>query len=364
MMVRTGIDTQFAPRGSTHRRSEGVRLATDVPWALALAFVAFVTLSVRVVLPPSEFADFETYVEIASDLAGSSLTSIWPLEPLSRGLLLWSTDITGRAEAATIVVHWLNSLIFLSGIALLSTQRKQDWPGMLLVWGLYGALLGFVTLRATPAYLLVAYAALRHWDRPLKGGLVILLASGFHASALLMLPPLMLNAWLSHGRNQAIARRASPGRVMWVLFCICCYSAVTGGIGNAGMIADVLLSNEITSKYAVYADFVAIADNHQSLSHRVYFIALAVMVCIAAISREDAVKRIWPYVAVAFLLTALASASPVVAFRLSLFWTIPLLMSFPWSRWTRSELRLPLFTAIAVGLFIFGVRGALAPVTG
>jgi hypothetical protein len=179
-----------------------------------------------------------------------------------------------------------------------------------------------------------------------------------------MLPPLMFNAVLSHKRNQAIARRVSPGRVIWVLFCIGCYFSATGGIGSAGMIADVLLSNEITSKYAVYADFVAIADNHQSLSHRVYFIALALMVCIAAISREDAVNRIWKYVAVAFFLTALASASPVVAFRLSLFWTIPLLMSFPWSRWIRSELWLPLCIAVAAGLFIFGLRGALAPAIG
>jgi hypothetical protein len=331
---------------------------------LALAFIAFATLSVRVILSPADFADFETYVEIASNLAGSSLGSLWPMEPFSRGLLLWSTDLTGRAETAAIVMHWLNTLIFLSGIALLSTQRKQEWPGMLMVWSLYGALLGFVTLRATPSYLLVAYAALRLWDRPLKGGLVIMLAAGFHGSALLMLPPLMLNALLRQRTNQAIARRAAPDRVIWILVCIGCYSSISGAISNSGLITDLLLSNEITSKYAVYADFVATADNHQSLSHRLYFIALTSLVYIASISRVDAVNRIWPYVAVAYLLTAIASASPVVAFRLSLFWTIPLLMSFPWSRWIKSELRLLVFFAAVAVLFLIGIRGVLAPATG
>lgn len=364
MMVRTVINAQITPRGSIRRRTAVVRLATGVPWALALALVAFVTLSVRIVLSPADFADFDTYVEIASDLAGSSLASLWSLEPFSRGLLLWGTDLIGSAEKAVIVVSWLNTLIFLSGIALLSMQTKQEWPGMLMVFGLYGALLGFVTLRATPSYLLVAYAVLCLWDRPLKGFLVIMLAAGFHVSALLMFPPFMLNALLRPRNNQAIARRAAPGRFIWILFCIGCYFTILGGISEFGLLRDLLLSNQITSKFAVYADVLEIADNHQGLSHRLYFIALTLLVYIASISRVDSVNRIWPYVAVAYLLTAIASASPVVAFRLSLFWTIPLLMSFPWSRWIRSELRLLVFSAAVAVLFLIGIRGVLAPATG
>lgn len=338
----------------------GFILKAGVAWWLTMLLISFVTLTLRIALPAESFADFLTYVEVAQDIAGSTFQSLWPLEPLSRGTLLFAERTLGSAETAALVAHWINSGVFLVGLALVTARYKNDWHGLLVVWGLYGALLGFVTLRATPAYFLVAYAVTRLINKPTQGALVITVAAGFHASALLMFIPWLFSTLTTKTTILARADGDTLGRVCFVLAGIACYLMVSGGIQSAELLVTLLSSNDATAKFSTYAEFAAAGENLQSLGHRAYFVLLTAIALVGALSKHAETRRIWPFVASAYVMTALAAASPVVSFRLSLFWTIPLLLSFPWSHWMVSSIRSAGVTVASLSLYIAGLLGVLA----
>ena len=324
---------------------------------LVMLLCVVTTLLVRLWTTPGQFADNEVYVDIAGDLRTAQFADLFPLEPLSRGwLALLSASITNPV-AAIDLASWINSGIFVLLLGFLALNRSVNWRGLVLVWGLYGALLAFVTLRATPAYLLVVWAVLTMQQAPRRAIALTVLASGFHISAVMVLPPMLLQLMLNRLPPAAYERWSM--RIGGALIAAGCATYVALNLSGevaANLMTSVFGIHEDFAKFFVYAEAIG---SEQSLFHRAYFAGLVLLLLVAlGLGGRDS-RRSLPYACLSLVIMAMTSPSPVVAFRQSLFWAAPLLLTMPWKTIVPGPLSPFLFPLVAVALQAIGLMGTL-----
>ena len=308
-----------------------------------------------------DFADHYSYLDYTDRVAYFDDSSSLALEPLSKGLLLALKLLTGSTEAGVNLSHYVIGLVFYIGLLAMFGRREANWRGMLLTFAIYGPQLGFVTLRATPAYMLTGMATMMMLRRQRNGPWVAASALLFHVSAVLAYPPLTVLAvgqrtrwfdWLQRPRNIGIAAVA-----LLILF------ATVGGV----LVEYANALFQAVPYLAKYLFFLRESDTgvdltQFALAHFVFLAALTGFTGLVVIVDDPRVRRarlfvITSYAVYLFIFFIL---SPIAAFRQTPFWMLPALAIFPWERVGWRGLPGLLFTAGALGIFVFQFTRVLA----
>jgi hypothetical protein len=224
-----------------------------------------------------------------------------------------------------------------------------------LLGALYSPLLAFVTLRATPAYLLVAAACFIRRSHPGRALGVAALAVGFHISAALALIPLLLTTYSNPGR--AFSGRGTRRLDVWIVSAGVLLYTVWGGLSDFLPGISAFLEGQSTlAKFAIYA---AGAGEMQSIMHRVYFAVALGAVIMLLISTRNFATRDVRYMTLSFLMYSALTVSPVVAFRQSIFWMMPLVLILPLERYIHSAAVSFAFCALCAVLYAVDFPGVL-----
>jgi len=315
-------------RNVIHVRGRGVALSTVV----AVAFLCALTVGLLVVVPGSAFADFFSYEAIVEELRIGRLSDILTFEPFSRLILYVCGALNNNPSNAAAIDYYINGFIFLCTFVPLTLRYARTWRNVLLLGAVYSPLLAFVAYRATPAYLLAALAYFIRKTHPGRSLGICLLAVGFHVSAALALLPLLLTT--GSGLSKVFSGSRSRWMDAWIVFTgVVLYLVLGGMVDVLPQVSGFLLGNSELAKFATYA---VGAGEVQSIMHRVYFVMVLCTVIFLLATRRDTDTADVRYVTFSFAIYCVMSISPVVAFRQSLFWMIPLALILPLERYVNT----------------------------
>jgi hypothetical protein len=293
----------------------------DLDRGLAAACAAFLILAV--LFGPSAFLDFDVYMQYAESLRQTDFADLVAPEFFSRALLKLLPIASGSPETGVALMAWGIFVSTFTGIALLSRSYSPCPANVATLLALFGPLLVFNTLRASPAYLLVAFVILRgpRWDWASACGL--LLALGFHVSALLPTAALALFALL----RWTLGDR--PGRNAWA-FGVLVALAIAGQLALRSRLGEVLQMFSEGSDLARLPALTAYLDEalfSRSVLHDIWYLAVAAVgvVLFYADRGLPEFKRRQLFVAF-FVVFAVLEASPNAAERFSSFFLIPLIL--------------------------------------
>lgn len=316
-------------------------------WYFLMWVIMLSVLAAHLLADIRRSPDFSPYVGITENLMSSNFSDLVPFETFSRGMLMISVRVFDDASKAVIFVHWINSLIFFGGFVLVTQLNKDNWQGALLAFATYGVLLCFVTLRATPAYLIAIYAVLNQRLKLSSCMILLILAACFHITALLVVPALLAN-YLSLRLSFK-----THFKIYWCIYIIgiVSYVAIMLGLNFGAALGGFLGEYDDLVKFVTYAEEPQVA----SVAHRIYFLLMAILVAMFLWNKTEKIRKQKIFVCVSFAIVALSSISPVVAFRQSIYFTFPMLLIFPWGKWINSDVKAIVFwiTFISLSLLNF-----------
>jgi hypothetical protein len=234
-------------------------------------------------------------------------------------------------------IFWNNialSAIFFFGLVYISEKYATTWQGILVVACLFGSLLAFVTIRATPAYLLVALAALdTNSGKQVRPLALLLIASLFHSSALLAAPGI-LAAVLCHRSQTLSAWAESPQKifVVFVIISVPVFFLQAMFIDFLSIIIELFSSN--LGRFVAYVpdgqSNYSYNENIISINDFVYAAFCFTSVVIFMIFSDRKFKQMRVFVLISFIVFCILFFQPTVAYRQSLYWFIPMVLFFPW----------------------------------
>lgn len=311
--------------------------------------IVIVTIGINIFAQPARFADLDTYVYYLDGLVHFPSKSWMYFEVFSNLYLLISYWFTQSVLSAIIFAHYILNIIFLVLLLTAFPPRRSSWPALLLMFAILGPLLTFVTMRATPAYFLIAIGVRYAIDRRASAWVFLGAAAMFHISSLLAALPMAL---LYFENNLPRIMRSDRSRKFY-LFATVGILALGAIIPQASSGATALIQSiPVISKYDAYTAEVL---TQTSIGHYLFLGFLAGFV-MAFMAVSDAISsRLKIYIIASFGLYVIMffSASPVAAFRQAPFWLMPMIAILPWEKLGLNKLTVPLFIGACVGLFVF-----------
>ncbi len=318
---------------------------------LTLGIITFSLLAFRIVFEPSAFKDYFPYLDYFQDITAFG---VWAggLDLASNSVFYIVGLFTDDRELGVLVLYAYMLLVFLIGSWYLVVVEKVGWLNYWLFFCLFGPLLALITIRATPAYFsfFLAFFALRR-RKPGWAVAFSFLAAAFHFSGMLLLPAVLASAAF----GAMLDRSPRARQAFWVLFVIACLLGSTLVFTGASSIFAAFEIGDLLLRYSTYLTEVS---SESGVFHKVYFVAaFALASGFLLYSRNVAwgAKLLIGLAAVQFFLIAW---SPVLAFRQSIFWVAPAILSFPFSDVLRSRLLrvfLALLFSLVLGYSFFGI---------
>lgn len=336
------------------------RFVTNYP---AVVFIASCVLVVNLIYVPSRFADYGQYLVLTDGLYYFNARSWLDFEVGSNLLFLNLRILSGNTIRAVNLAHYLLGIAYVWFLLRLARREEVTWRGVMVTFGLYGALLAFVTIRATPAYMLVSIAALDAARGRVRAVWLTLAATLFHVSAVLAVPPILfglaqnrltLLGWIERSTYAVAAVAGAFG-----LFFVVARSLFTDAI--AGIISIVPFLN----KYTVYTDSLdPLADaggggGGLSTAHLAYAVVMSAFAFAFVLMPDQRCRRLRGYVLSSYVLFLILEFAPVTAYRQSQFWLLPAMLVFPWDRFAPAGFRAVLFAGACVLLFRFTLGGVV-----
>jgi len=326
---------------------------SDLARTLAAAYAGFLILGA--LFGPSGFADHLAYVGFAEAARNMNYADLVAPEGIGRALLKLLVSLSGSPEHGVDLLTYLVFGSTLTGIALLSRSYAPAPANVAVLLALAGPLLAFNTLRASPAYLLVAFVILRgpRWDGLTAG--LLLLALGFHVTVVLPTGALVLYALF----RWALGDR--PRRNAWVLGVLLAL-AIAGQLALRSSLSEAIQFFSEGSELARLPELSAYLDEELfsgSIFHDLWFLGVAAVgvALFWADRKAPGFGRRQLFMAF-FLIMTVLHASPVAAHRFSLYLLIPLILG------TDYHQLLPSFTASRAYRFGFPLAvGALFAAT-
>ncbi len=299
----------------------------------------------------SGYADYDSYVLYVNQLVHFPPTDWWYFEALSNYYFLalyWGVE---SVETTVVLAHYLLGLIFLLFSMKAFPPRTAPWQSLLFLFAMLGPLLAFVTLRASPAYFLVAIAVNYALKRRAAAWVSVALAMFFHTSAALAIPSLLLLFF--RDRLPEFLSFNKPVRPIAALVLILLL-VLSFGSTSIDFIESTLSSFSVLSKYLVYTDQMGSPDSVTNIGHYIYLL-FVVLFTLSYVILPDGNKALNIYVVSSFAvyLALFTVASPVVAVRQTPFWLLPMIAYYPWRRVGVTGPLMLLFVLFCVGLFIF-----------
>lgn len=306
------------------------------------AFVIFcILLCVRFFIPPSYFADYNSYELIISNAPRIFDNSLYEWLSYSTFSMMGGLRIFGIDP-----VYWTYIYHFLMTVVLffwLFKTSDSTFAGVVLVIALYAPLFTFVILRAAPAYLMIALSVFYSAQRMKKTSSILALISVlYHISAVL---PAVVILFLNIAGFQIL-------KFSNLIFKIALFLAIFQMV-NFWLSIDLMPSGimelisgfELIEKYSAYAEVPA----DISLYHFVYFALCVLIMALAKVKNKHINEYLLLYFYILFGVCAILMVSPVTSFRMSIFYLLPLLLIFPWHSVLNGVVR---YTIFAVSPFI------------
>lgn len=313
------------------------------------AIIVFTVLFINVLTDAERFADFDNYILYLNGLVHFRPSNWLYFEPLSNIFLLGTHQITRSVFSAMVLAHYVLGLIFVFGILIALPPRRASWHALLFAFAMLGPLLAFVTIRATPAYFLVALSVRFASGRRPIAWICLIAASLFHISALLAVIPVAL---LYFERNMPAMMRSDRSRryYMFVMLAIVAIGAVIPAMSES--IASLLQSIPLLSKYDIYTES---SETGTQIGHYI-FLAFVSAITFLFITFNEKSKRelnIYTLVSFAIYIILFFGTSPVAAFRQAPLWMLPMIATISWDRIGVKPATAPIFVLGCAGLFGF-----------
>lgn len=300
-------------------------------------FMMITVFVIRLITNPYYFADFDSYIILTDRLSVTPVADWITYEPFSSLVLFILRLLAGNSYDAVVAAYWYVSIIFLIGLFFIVRQQGIIWQGAVITLGLYGPLLAFVTVRATPAYLLICLAAIKATEGKLISLAIALLATGFHISAVLAIPPLLVA--LAQRRFGLVDRMFKSRRTTIAVALITFialgffYEQMLEFLNNIVTLFDTFLG-----KYFTYIK----SDSEKDVSkltednsfHQIYLIIVTLFVAMHLFQNDAKSVQFRGYILISYMIFAFLGFSPVASFRQSFFWVMPLILFFPWQNFS------------------------------
>jgi hypothetical protein len=330
---------------------------------LIYAVIFFVIIYVRISIPVEFFADFNGYFLSLEGLLSQPDSSWIFSDPLGWGPIIGLYYVLGNIYEAIFWGNILLSLIFFVGLVYISEKYAVAWQGILVMTCLFGSLLAFVTIRATPAYLLVALAALEtNRGKQFKPLSLLFIASLFHSSALLAAPGIIA-AILCH-RSQILSSWAASPQKSLVVFA----TLLVPALFLQQQLSDFLsiIIEFFSSSIGRFTAYIPtdqgganIDTGERSNNDLFYALFCFVSVVIFMIFSEKYFLRIRVFVLISFMVFSAMFFQPTAAFRQSLYWFIPMILIFPWKKFAFGGLGNAVLIIGCIVLGYLGLQGVL-----
>lgn len=306
-----------------------------IPYLIYIVTLVMI-LYVRISIPVEFFADFEGYRLSVERLLSSYENSWLVSDPLGWGPLIALYYFFGNIYDA---IYWSNialSLMFLFGLIYIGEKHAVVWQGILVLTCLFGSLLAFVTIRATPAYLLITVAALEiNNGKQVRPIVLIILASLFHGSALLAAPGIFAGI-LCHRSKTLLSWVDRPQKIFLVLaiLLISVYLFQSQFKEIIAIVVDIF--SDSLGRFSTYLpsnqNYQSVDPDMRSNSDLYYTIfAFTAFSAFMMFSARHLV-RIRAFILLSFIVFTAMLFQPTAAFRQSLYWLVPMILVFPWKR--------------------------------
>lgn len=321
----------------------------------ALFLISATILTTALFTETARFADYDTYTYYIDGLVHFPSWDWLKLEPLSNFYLLACYWLTLDVIATNNLAHDLLLVSF--PILLWASFRPTTtpWPALLAVFALFGPLLTFVTLRATPAYLLATWAVFDASVQRRRAFPLIVLAIGFHFSAVMVVPPLLILFFREKLPNWLRFER--PGMLLLIgTLTVAAVFLVASAV--AGAAVDFINNIPFLAKYVVYSS-TANENLDTSLNHYIFLGIATFMLLIFLFSARGEMVRLNVYLLSSYLvyLALFLAASPVAAFRQTPFWILPLIGTLPWARLLKPGFASFVFVLACEATFLAQING-------
>lgn len=327
-----------------------VRTESGGSYWLAYGVIALVIILFGIFTDPTRYADFDTYVYYLDALVYYPPPSWTYFEPLSNLNLLAAHWLTRSVLSAIVFAHYTLGIVFLLATPIAYPPRRTSWQALLFTFAVMGPLLAFVTLRATPAYFLIAIGVRYAIERRPVAWLCLAVAASFHISALLAAPAMAL---LYFERNLPGFLRSNRSRKYYVRVALAIIAVYALLPSLSGSFNSLIKSISVLSKYEVYTDVNQ--GSVTQVGHYIFLVFVSLLTMIFVYIKNETSSKLKMYVLVSFALYVLLffATSPVVAFRQTPFWIMPLIAILPWDQLGVRRATAPAFVMACAVLMAF-----------
>jgi len=311
-----------------------------------------------------DIADYDAYAYF-TDVYWAGFDQTWMVsEPLSWGGLLFLRALTGSTDEAIVVAHWILGLFTCGFILFAATRFKMQWQGVMLSIAMFGPLLAMVTIRATPAYLLCIAAALTIGKQRAVGLGLAAIAILFHNTAILALGPIAI----------IMLQKKFPkiSNISHSKFFITIFSSLL-------IIIILFFRNELfdtferlilifpgfIQKYLVYftigraENAIGAASQETSIFHILFIAGVSIIFIFYIFSCQKYNNEYVLFTLFSFVIFIMLSGNPVVSYRQSIFWLIPVFLTFPWYVLKPKSAVIIGTLALSAIVFVLNVQGVI-----
>lgn len=281
-----------------------------------------ILLCVRVLIPPSNFADYFSYESIISNSPSFFDNSLYEWLSYSTFSMMGSLKILGVDP-----VYWTYIYHFLFTVVLffwLFKASNGTISGFVLGIALCAPLFSFVILRAGPAYLMIGLSVFYFAKRMKKTSAILaLIAILYHISAIL---PAVVILFLNIAGFQLMK---FSNLIFKISMAFAIFQIVNFWLGLNLMpsgIIELISGYEQIQKYTVYAKVPADA----SVYHVVYFALCSLTMALTKVKNKHINEYLLLYFYIIFGVCGILMISPVASFRMSIYYLLPLVLIFPW----------------------------------
>jgi hypothetical protein len=330
------------------------------PWAVFF-LVALIITCVRLTIAPQEFADFNGYVYLLDEIIFNKW-SLWEYgDPLSWGALSIFRYFSGDSSSAIFIGNIYLSLFYLLLCFFAIRRYSICWQSVLFIFSVFGPILAFVTIRATPAYFIILFAALEASRGNIRALFLCLFGAMFHSSAILALPALIASLAQAQFPLVDKAFRSKTIAVVLAVLIVLPFVFFRDFMTEYARIALDALGGAF-SRFSIYikdGQNTPVDGTSGSIFQRIYFAISSVALLVFIFTGGKHVRGIQGYLVTSYAVFVFMSADPPSAFRQSLFWMMPLMVVFPWQKFSFRGLGSAALIPIAITLFWYGFSEVL-----
>lgn len=292
--------------------------------------------------------DYDNYLLWATEFQEKSWVELGFAEFFSFAQIKFFGSLGNNVETGLRKLYIFNGIIASFGLFGLSVRYGKTVSGVLLVYILYGPLLTYITLRATPAYIFAS------WFILLRNGIFIKLilmtiASLYHVTSII---PAFLVVGASFLKSNIKSNfEGNKIKVNLSIIAILILGTLIQIIWSLGIgdsvsrhVAGLIFANEKIQEY------LETASLYRSKAHLGYFVFVLATACFYLYTTSDSINFFWWFVVSASIVFIFLSISPVAAYRFSIFLLLPIFLNFPETK-NMAELFVKYFI-ICIGMVI------------